>query len=108
MPARDISAIAEDMIDTLLEEGFGSDDVYDITQSSLAVYLTLMQELVLGELATEDAVEAAADEAAHLVVERVRIQKEEVSSRPVITANEITIEVPSGPAPTRFERDPVI
>ena len=106
MPARDISAIAEDMIDTLLEENFDLDEAYGITESSLTVYLTLMQERVLGQT-TVGAIEAAANEAAHLIVDRVRIQKER-GSRPYMTASEVIVEEPTVPAPTRFERDPVI
>jgi hypothetical protein len=109
VPARDISVIAEDMVDTLLEEGFDLETVYDTTQRALAEYLVPMQELVLGELATEDAVESAADEAAFLVINQIIRQRTvaaAVSGGDVV--NEPTEPEPTVIAPTRFERDPVI
>ena len=109
MPARDISAIAEDMVDTLLEEGFGPDAAYGVTQRSLTVYLTLMQERVLGEFAVDGSIEAAADEAAHLVLNNVRTQRQVSSRTGRDRINASTeVEEPRVITPTRFERDPVI
>lgn len=97
------------MVDTLLEEGFDPEGVYDVTQRSLAVYLTLMQERVLGDLATEDAVEAAADDASYLVVNNVQYQREGSTRLGNAIVNESSVvEEPDVVAPTRFERDPVI
>lgn len=97
------------MVDTLLEEGFDPEDVYDVTQRSLAVYLTLIQERVLGELATEDAVEAAADDAAYIVVNNVQYQRDGSPRTGDAIVNEsASVEEPKIIAPTRFERNPVI
>ena len=94
------------MIDTLLEEDFDFEESCDITEDALALYLTPMQERILGDV-TDDAIEAAANEAASLVVTRIRLQR---GTFPTVEESEppLIVEEPTGPIPTRFERDPVI
>ena len=107
MPARDISAIAEDMIDTLLEEGFDSEESYGITENALSLYLAPMQERILGEV-TAEAIRAAANEAANIIVTRISLQRAvSLVNRDTVNKVEVT-EESRKPPPTRFERDPVI
>lgn len=94
MPVRDISDITEDMIDTLLEEGFDSDAVYEATGNALSVYLWLFQEQFLGLTATSEEISNACDDEAYSIIDRIRLQKESIELLPKV--------------PTRFERDPVI
>jgi hypothetical protein len=96
------------MVDTLLEEGFDLETTYDTTQRALAVYLTPMQELVLGETASDEAIGEAAEEASVLVVSRVLRQRESSQVLGGGLSKEAVPEEVRDPSPTRFERDPVI
>ncbi len=107
MPARDISDIAEDMIDTLLEEGFGLEGSCNAAELAITEYLMPMHLNIMGDdPRANDDPRASAANAADIVITRIRAQKE---SR-IIQAPRLepTPKEPEVPPPTRFERDDVI